>query len=65
MAEQIAEAARIGVGDRALDVGCGTGVLARAAADRVVLDQQVAGLEQLRRGGEPVRTVAQTGSEKA
>ena len=45
-AEQIAEAARIGAGDRVLDVGCGTGVLTRAAADRVELAQQVTGLDR-------------------
>ena len=45
-AEQIAEAARIDAGDRVLDVGCGTGVLARAAADRVELAQQVTGLDR-------------------
>jgi len=45
-AEQIADAARIGANDRVLDVGCGTGVLARAAADRVELVKQVTGLDR-------------------
>ena len=45
-AEQIADAARIGANDRVLDVGCGTGVLARAAADRVELAKQVTGLDR-------------------
>jgi SAM-dependent methyltransferase len=44
-APQVAAAARIAAGDRVLDVGCGTGVLARAAADRVAADGQVTGLD--------------------
>jgi ubiquinone/menaquinone biosynthesis C-methylase UbiE len=44
-ASQVADAARIAAGDRVLDVGCGTGVLARAAADRVAADGQVTGLD--------------------
>jgi SAM-dependent methyltransferase len=44
-APQIAEAARVALGDRVLDVGCGTGVLARAAADRVADESQVTGLD--------------------
>lgn len=42
---QLAEAAGIGPGDRVLDVGCGTGVLAREAADRVGPDGGVTGLD--------------------
>ncbi len=49
-------AAGVGPGDRVLDVACGTGVLARAAADRVGGDRVVGidviddnGFEMLRR----------------
>ena len=42
---QVADAAKIACGDRVLDVGCGTGVLARAAADRVAAEGQVSGLD--------------------
>lgn len=41
----IAEVAAIGPGDRVLDVGCGTGVLAREAAERVGADGHVIGLD--------------------
>lgn len=41
----IAEVAAIGQGDRVLDVGCGTGVLAREAAERVGADGHVIGLD--------------------
>jgi SAM-dependent methyltransferase len=41
----IADAVRIGPGDRVLDVACGTGVLACAALDRVGLQGAVAGLD--------------------
>jgi SAM-dependent methyltransferase len=44
-APQVADAAKIAAGDRVLDVGCGTGVLARAAGDRVSTDGQVTGLD--------------------
>lgn len=44
-APQIVDAAHVGSGHRVLDVGCGTGVLARAAADRLAADGQVTGLD--------------------
>jgi SAM-dependent methyltransferase len=44
-APQVADAARVASEDRVLDVGCGTGVLARAAADRVADESQVTGLD--------------------
>jgi SAM-dependent methyltransferase len=44
-APQIADAARLASEDRVLDVGCGTGVLSRAAADRVADESQVTGLD--------------------
>lgn len=42
---QLADAASIGPGDRVLDVGCGTGVLAREAADRVGPEGRVTGFD--------------------
>ncbi len=42
---RLADAAGIGLGDRVLDVGCGTGVLAREAAARVGPEGHVAGLD--------------------
>lgn len=42
---RVAEAARIGAGQRVLDVACGTGVLARAVAPRVVPNGSVTGLD--------------------
>jgi SAM-dependent methyltransferase len=42
---QLADAAGIGPGDRVLDVGCGTGVLAREAATRVGPAGRVTGLD--------------------
>jgi SAM-dependent methyltransferase len=44
-APQVVDAARVASEDRVLDVGCGTGVLARAAADRVADESQVTGLD--------------------
>ena len=44
-ADRVAAAARVGPGDRVLDVACGTGALARAAADRVGSAGTVAGLD--------------------
>ncbi|HEY8258684.1 MAG TPA: methyltransferase domain-containing protein [Gemmatimonadales bacterium] len=44
-APRVAEAARIHPGDRVLDVACGTGVLARAAARRAAPGGSVTGLD--------------------
>jgi SAM-dependent methyltransferase len=44
-APRLADAAAVSSGDRVLDVGCGTGVLARAAADRVAVEAQVSGVD--------------------
>lgn len=44
-APRVAGAARVGPGQRVLDVACGTGVLAREAAGRVGGDGHVAGLD--------------------
>jgi SAM-dependent methyltransferase len=44
-AERVAQAAMIRAGDRVLDVACGTGVLARAAARRVGSHGSVVGLD--------------------
>jgi SAM-dependent methyltransferase len=44
-APQIVNAASVASEDRVLDVGCGTGVLTRAAADRVADESQVTGLD--------------------
>ena len=41
----LADAAEIGRGDRVLDVGCGTGVVAREAAQRVGTEGRVVGLD--------------------
>jgi SAM-dependent methyltransferase len=41
----VADAAGIAMGDRVLDVGCGTGVLARAALGRVGQEGRVVGLD--------------------
>lgn len=43
--DRVTEAAQIGSGDRVLDVACGTGVLARAAAERVGPAGSVTGLD--------------------
>ena len=44
-ASPVADAAGIGTGNRVLDVGCGTGVLAREALRRVGRAGQVVGLD--------------------
>jgi ubiquinone/menaquinone biosynthesis C-methylase UbiE len=46
LASPVADAAGIGTGDNVLDVGCGTGVLAREALRRVGLEGQVVGLDR-------------------
>ncbi len=43
--ERLLDAALVGPGDRVLDIGCGTGVLARAAARRVGATGVVTGLD--------------------
>lgn len=42
---RVLDAAQVGPGDRVLDIGCGTGVLARSAADRVGPSGQVVGVD--------------------
>lgn len=42
---RVVAAARVGPGDRVLDVGCGTGVAARAAAEKVGSKGRVTGLD--------------------
>ena len=44
-ASPVADAAEIRTGDKVLDVGCGTGVLAREALRRVGQEGQVVGLD--------------------
>jgi ubiquinone/menaquinone biosynthesis C-methylase UbiE len=44
-APRLVETARLSSGDRVLDGGCGTGVLARAAADRVAPEGQITGVD--------------------
>lgn len=42
---RVLDAAQVGPGDRVLDIGCGTGVLARSAADRVGTSGHVVGVD--------------------
>ena len=44
-APQMVDVAQVTSGERVLDIGCGTGVLARTAADRVGAEGQVTGLD--------------------
>ena len=44
-AARVLDAARVGAGDRVLDVACGTGILARQALDRVGPSGTVSGLD--------------------
>jgi SAM-dependent methyltransferase len=44
-ARRVVDAAQVRSGDRVLDIGCGTGVLARAAAEQVAAESQVTGLD--------------------
>jgi SAM-dependent methyltransferase len=43
--EPVLQAATVGPGDRMLDVACGTGVVARTAAERVAPDGRVSGVD--------------------
>jgi ubiquinone/menaquinone biosynthesis C-methylase UbiE len=43
--QRVLDAATVGTGDRVLDIGCGTGILARAAVDRVGSSGRVAGID--------------------
>jgi ubiquinone/menaquinone biosynthesis C-methylase UbiE len=43
--EPVLQAATVGPGDRVLDVACGTGVVARTAAERVAPDGRVTGVD--------------------
>lgn len=54
----LADAAKLGRGDRVLDVGCGTGVVAREAAKRVGTAGRVVGLDLNPRMLEVARRVA-------
>lgn len=54
----LVDAAQIGPGDRVLDVGCGTGAVARAAAQRVGVEGRVVGLDLNPRMLEVARRVA-------
>lgn len=47
-ARMLVDAAGVGPGDRVLDVACGTGVVARLAADRAGADGSVVGLDRNR-----------------
>jgi SAM-dependent methyltransferase len=44
-APRVVDAAQVRSGDRVLDIGCGTGVLARVAAEHVAAKSQVTGLD--------------------
>ncbi len=44
--EPVLDAAGVGFGDRVLDVGCGTGIVARGAADRTGATGEVVGLDR-------------------
>ena len=57
-AVMVADAAGIGPGDRVLDVGCGTGILAREASGRCGAEGRVVGLDLNPRMLEVARRVA-------
>jgi ubiquinone/menaquinone biosynthesis C-methylase UbiE len=45
-ARMLVDAAGVGAGDRILDVACGTGIVARIAADRVGAGGSVVGIDR-------------------